>query len=149
MFVREMQDGCEVEQALLVRDVQARDGRVRLTLADRTGALRAVAPDGIAPAPRGAAVWVCGRVGGAELVVTSLRPAEEHEYDLADLLDGPPKPVEELERDLREVVATIQDPQLVRLLDAILGEGSPTWRAYRAWPAAKRYHQAYRHGLLE
>ena len=149
MFVREMQDGCEVEQVLLVRDVQAREDHVRLMLADRTGAVPAVVSHDPAPAVKGAAVWVCGRVEDAELVVTDLRPAGDGEYDLGDLLAGPPKPVEELERDLREVVATIQDPQLLRLLDAILGEGSATWGDYRDWPAAKRYHQAYRHGLLE
>jgi 3'-5' exoribonuclease len=31
----------------------------------------------------------------------------------------------------------------------MFGEASPTWSSYREAPAAKRYHQAYRHGLLE
>ena len=31
----------------------------------------------------------------------------------------------------------------------LLGEGTPTWEAYRRAPAAKHYHQAYPHGLLE
>jgi 3'-5' exoribonuclease len=31
----------------------------------------------------------------------------------------------------------------------VFGEGSPTWAAYREAPAAKYYHQAYKHGLLE
>ena len=31
----------------------------------------------------------------------------------------------------------------------MFGERSPTWAQYRDAPAAKRYHQAYRHGLLE
>jgi 3'-5' exoribonuclease len=54
-----------------------------------------------------------------------------------------------MEADLRELVGTIQNPHLRRLLAAIFGESSPTWAAYREAPAAKRYHQAYRHGLLE
>jgi 3'-5' exoribonuclease len=149
MFVREMQEGCEVEQVLLVRAAQNRDDHLRLTLADRTGSLSAVGRDGLAHARPGTFVWVRGRLAGGELLITALRPAETGEYELADLLDGPAKPVEELERDLREVVATIQEPQLLRLLDSLLGEGSATWRAYRDGPAAKRYHQAYSHGLLE
>jgi 3'-5' exoribonuclease len=57
--------------------------------------------------------------------------------------------VEEMERDLRELVATVQNPHLRALLDALLGPDAPTWPRYRDAPAAKRLHQAYRHGLLE
>ena len=31
----------------------------------------------------------------------------------------------------------------------MFGEGSSLWARYEAAPAAKYYHQAYRHGLLE
>jgi 3'-5' exoribonuclease len=54
-----------------------------------------------------------------------------------------------MESDLRELLATVQNPHLRELLTGVLGEGSPTWSSYRDAPAAKRYHQAYRHGLLE
>jgi 3'-5' exoribonuclease len=54
-----------------------------------------------------------------------------------------------MEADLRDLVATVQCAHLRRLLDTLLGERSPVWRRYREAPAAKRYHQAYRHGLLE
>jgi 3'-5' exoribonuclease len=43
----------------------------------------------------------------------------------------------------------VQNGWLRRLLDAFFGEESEPWRAYRRAPAAKYYHQAYRHGLLE
>ena len=36
-----------------------------------------------------------------------------------------------------------------RLLALVFGEGTRTWASYRDAPAAKHYHQAYRHGLLE
>jgi 3'-5' exoribonuclease len=54
-----------------------------------------------------------------------------------------------MESDLRQLVATIQEPHLRELLERVLGEGTPTWELYRCAPAAKHYHQAYRHGLLE
>jgi 3'-5' exoribonuclease len=54
-----------------------------------------------------------------------------------------------MEVELRELLATIQNPHLRRLLSVIFGEGSATWAGFREAPAAKRYHQAYRHGLLE
>jgi 3'-5' exoribonuclease len=64
-------------------------------------------------------------------------------------MDGPPRTPDQMELDLRELVATVQCPHLRRLLDVVLGEESRLWAAYRDAPAAKRYHQAYRHGLLE
>ena len=54
-----------------------------------------------------------------------------------------------MEADLRELIATIQNPHLRALLDARVRRGTATWSGYRDAPAAKRYHQAYRHGLLE
>jgi 3'-5' exoribonuclease len=62
---------------------------------------------------------------------------------------GPFRPVEQMEADLRELVATVQRPHLRWLLTRLLGPDAATWPAYRDAPAAKHYHQAYRHGLLE
>ena len=61
----------------------------------------------------------------------------------------PPRSAALMEADLRELVGTVQDRDLRRLLDAVLGPDTPTWPRYRTAPAAKRFHQAYRHGLLE
>ncbi len=54
-----------------------------------------------------------------------------------------------LESGLRELLATIQDRQLRYLLERFFGEDSENWARFRDAPAAKTYHQAYRHGLLE
>ena len=61
----------------------------------------------------------------------------------------PARDAEQMERDLRELIATVHNPHLRRLLASLLGEGTPTWVAFRDAPAAKHYHQAYKHGLLE
>jgi 3'-5' exoribonuclease len=163
MFVRELTDGQEIDQVLVVRERERRarrDGRefLRLVLGDRTGTVTAMVWEDVAEhagcCDAGACVRVTGRYAvhprhGAELTVSALRPAEDHEYALDDLLDGPPRDADRMEADLRELVATVQDPHLRALLDSILGPGSPTWPQFRDAPAAKRYHQAYRHGLLE
>ena len=86
---------------------------------------------------------------GPRLVITTLRPARPDEYVLADLRDGPPRPAARLEADLRELISTVRRPHLRRLLDDLLGEDTDTWPRFREAPAAKHYHQAYRHGLLE
>ena len=57
--------------------------------------------------------------------------------------------VERLEAGLRELLVTVREPHLAALLEAFLGEDSEVWQRYRDAPAAKRFHQAYRHGLLE
>ncbi len=54
-----------------------------------------------------------------------------------------------MERDLRELILTVQEPHLRVLLERVLGERSEMWAGYRMAPAAKYYHQAYPHGLLE
>jgi len=63
--------------------------------------------------------------------------------------DGPPRSAAQMEADLRALVDTVQCRHLRALLDAVFGPRSETWRRFAAAPAAKRYHQAYRHGLLE
>jgi 3'-5' exoribonuclease len=65
------------------------------------------------------------------------------------LIDGSGRDPKQMEADLRELLATIRNPHLRQLLAVLLGERSPTWSDFREGPAAKHYHQAYRHGLLE
>ena len=163
MLVRELHDGCDVEQVLLVREVEMRSRRdggryLKLTLGDRTGSVSAVVWDGVNEVAEllrpGLAVHVCARYSvharyGPQLVISALREAADGEYALGELLDGPPRDAAQMEEDLRELLRTVQNPHLRRLLDRIFGEGSETWTRYRTAPAAKYYHQAYRHGLLE
>jgi 3'-5' exoribonuclease len=65
------------------------------------------------------------------------------------MVAGPNRNPKQMEADLRELAGTVQSPHLRRLLDEIFAEGSVSWNGYRDAPAAKHYHQAYRHGLLE
>jgi 3'-5' exoribonuclease len=151
MVVRELVDGQDIEQVLLVRGCEAGpEGAVRLTLGDRTGVVVAIVRE--VPGELlelGAPVAVTGRFRADELEVSSLRLAEPGEYELDDLLDGPPRSLASMEQSLRDLMAQVQSEPLRTLLDRVLGPDAPSWPAYRDAPAAKRYHQAYRHGLLE
>jgi 3'-5' exoribonuclease len=160
MLVRELVDGQEIDQVLLVRERARRtqpDGSegIELSLGDRSGSVSATVPAGDAGScVPGAVVRVCGRFSvhprrGGQLAVTRMRPAREEEFTLDDLLDGPPRPATGMESDLRELVSTVQNPHLRALLERVFGPAAPTWQQFREAPAAKRYHQAYRHGLLE
>jgi 3'-5' exoribonuclease len=163
MHVRDFADGSHVKQVLLVRGANVRSRKrggelLQLTLGDRTGAVTGILTGSVEQAREecliGRAVHVSGLFHrhdrfGPQLEIETVRAAAAHEYDPAELIDGPPRSAAQMEADLRELVDTVQDRQLRRLLDAILGENSPVWPEYRDAPAAKRYHQAYRHGLLE
>src|SRR5438270_6564568 len=103
MQVREFCDGCEVSQALLVREAEVRARRdggeyLKLMLGDRTGSVPAVIWDGVQQARtaciRGEVVFVTGRYSvhgrfGPQLQVASARPAREDEYAHNQLIDGP------------------------------------------------------------
>jgi 3'-5' exoribonuclease len=149
MRVREFAEGIEVCQALLVRRVE-RDGggeHLELRLGDRTGSVSALVPRAAAEACRaGAVVVVTGALSGGRLIIHSLREARPDEYAAEDLLDGPQRDPAQMESDLRELLGTVQNPHLRLLLSAVFADA---WPGYRDAPAAKRYHQAYRHGLLE
>jgi 3'-5' exoribonuclease len=163
MLIRDLTDGDDLEQVLLVREVESRlkrDGNeyLRVTFADRSGQLAALVWDAIADVKplltAGQPVSVGGRYSvhpryGPQLNLRSLRPAEPGSFEIEDLLSGSPREVAKMESELRELVATIQNPHIRGLLDLLLGERSELWQDYRVAPAAKFYHQAYRHGLLE
>ncbi|MGZ4270428.1 MAG: 3'-5' exoribonuclease YhaM family protein [Solirubrobacteraceae bacterium] len=163
MFVRDLTDGQELDMVLLVRAAEVRAKRdgahyLRLTLGDRTAQLVTMVWDDVAARQEictaGAAVRVAGRFEqhprwGAQLALRAIARAPEGSYDPRDLHDGPPRPVEAMEADLRDLVATVQDPHLQLLLERVLGPHTETWARFRSAPAAKLYHQAYAHGLLE
>jgi 3'-5' exoribonuclease len=163
MNLRELTDGQDCDLVLLVRAREERSKRdgtryLKLTLADRTGTLQAVLWEGIDDVPQGCGVGAVVRVTGAysvrqrygpELTIRTLRAAHPGEGDLSELLDGPPRSADQMEADLRELIGTVQCPHLRALLDGVFSPGCDTWALYREAPAAKYYHQAYRHGLLE
>lgn len=163
VFVNELQDGADVDQVLLVREAERRRRRdggdyLRLQLGDRTGAVVCMvweelgAVGGLARA--GTPVRVRGRYivhprFGPQINLRDLSAAIPGSYAPEDLRDGPAQTVEQMEIQLRELLATVRNPHLRELLERVLGEGSELWSAYRLAPAAKHYHQAYTHGLLE
>jgi 3'-5' exoribonuclease len=166
MLLNELTDGAEVEQAMLVKEAELRRRRdggeyLRLMLGDRTGAVPCMVWEELeeleelaALARAGAVVTVTGRFVvhprfGPQINLRGLAPAAPGSYAEADLSDGPTRAVGQMEAEVRELVATIQQPHLRALLDRLLGPGSECWARYREAPAAKHYHQAYRHGLLE
>jgi 3'-5' exoribonuclease len=161
--LRDLEDGQRVRGVYAVRQRELRRKRngepwLRLSVGDSSGAAEAVcwedAEARYALSASGTAVFVSGifemsERWGAKIKVAELREAEPHEYEADELAPESHVSLEHLEADLRSLLATIQEPQLRALLDSFFAEGSAAWARFRDAPAAKVYHQAYRHGLLE
>jgi 3'-5' exoribonuclease len=163
MLLNELSDGMEIDQVLLVREAERRQRRdggdyLRLALGDRTGVVVCMVWDELAEveelACAGAPVRVSGRYTvhprfGPQINLRGLQAAAPGSFDAQDLLDGPARDVGQMEGEVRDLLDTIQEPHLRVLLERMFGERSEVWAGYRVAPAAKYYHQAYRHGLLE
>jgi 3'-5' exoribonuclease len=161
--IRELEAGQRVASVFCVRERDLRQKRngepfLRLVLGDSSGTMEAVcweeAEERYGFAEPGSALHVTGIFElsdkwGAKIKVQELRPARSEEFSAEDLAAGPEVSVERLEEDVRDLLETIQRPQLRELLDRFFAPGSPSWERFRDAPAAKHYHQAYRHGLLE
>ena len=161
--LQDLADGQQVEGAFVVRARELRQKRngedfLKLTVADRSGTVQAVAWESVAEcfeaAPAGTVVILRGRFSvhpqfGKQIKLDSVRPAEPEEWEPDALAEAPEVPLDRLESDLRELIATVQDPSLSQLLGNFFGEGTESWARFRDAPAAKHYHQAYPGGLLE
>jgi 3'-5' exoribonuclease len=159
----ELEDGQRVSGVYAVRERELRRKRngdpwLRLSVGDATGTAEAVCWEEAEAFHTlccvGSPVFVTGifevsERWGAKIKLSSVREAEPHEYAAEDLAAESDVSMEQLEGELRELLATVQHPALRELLEVFFGEQSQTWQRFKVAPAAKTYHQAYRHGLLE
>jgi 3'-5' exoribonuclease len=161
--LRQLEDGQRVAGVYAVRERELRRKRngepwLRLGLGDASGTAEAVcwedAEARFAAAAPGSALFVSGAFEvserwGPKIKIAELREATPDEYDSDELAPESEVSFDLLASDLRALLATVQTPQLRDLLDRFFAEDSPIWARFRDAPAAKVYHQAYRHGLLE
>ncbi|MDB5821281.1 MAG: hypothetical protein JWQ11_4921 [Rhizobacter sp.] len=165
MELRELDHGSPVDQVLLVRGADLRTKRgggddvfLRLELADRSGSATAMVWDDAAAvaeaAVRGTAVRVVGRFEvheryGRQITLERLEAIAQDDVDLSLLVEGPSRPVAELEHRFRVLIERTEDPWLRRLLERVFDPSGAFWPRFRAAPAAKHFHEAYPHGLLD
>jgi 3'-5' exoribonuclease len=163
LALHDLEDGQRVRGVYAVRERELRRKRngepwLRLSVGDSSGSAEAVCWEDAelryALCATGSPVFLTGvfelsERWGAKIKIAEIREPEPHEYTAEELAPESQVSPELLEADLRSLLSTIQDPQLRQLLDLFFGEGTETWARFRDAPAAKVYHQAYRHGLLE
>jgi 3'-5' exoribonuclease len=128
-----------------------------LILGDKTGQIEArvweLADPRIAKDfERGDIVKVRGSVSRFEdrcqVKVDQLRKAAAGESDIKDMLPCTTRDIEELWKQLEANVESIANPDLKRLLAALLSDPAMA-QAYREAPAARQLHHAWLGGLLE
>ncbi|MDO9407123.1 3'-5' exoribonuclease YhaM family protein [Patulibacter sp.] len=164
MELREHEHGSSVDRVLLVRGADLRTKRggddvfLRLELADRSGAVTAMvwedAAEVAAVAVRGSAVRVVGRFEvherfGRQIQLDRVEAVDQDAVDLSLLIEGPSQPVAELERRFRALITRTEDPWLRALLERVFDPAGAFWPRFRIAPAAKHFHEAYPHGLLD
>jgi 3'-5' exoribonuclease len=127
-----------------------------LRLSDRTGEISARKWDG---GPAAAALLesvtvalVEGKVeeyqGKLQVIVSSIRPALPHEYEIEDIMRVASRQQEEMVLELNQVIASISNPHLRTLLINIFGNNEFRERFIIA-PGARYLHHACRSGLLQ
>ena len=101
---------------------------------------------------RGDAVKVRGSAskfeGNLQLKIDQLKRLNAQEYNRADLLPATTYNIDELWAQLEAIVASFTEPDLKRLVTAVLADGKIR-EAFREAPAAKQLHHAFLGGLLE
>ncbi len=157
-FISELVEGSTVDATFLLRSREMRaartgDAYLALELADRTGMIPAVhfRPKAeAASVPTGTVVHVNGTVttfrGVRRISVSELRPADN--WDPADLIGQSVRPVGELVARFNDLVRSVDDPDLRRLLRAVFGDNE-FFKSFCACPASQSYHHSYSGGLLE
>ncbi len=130
---------------------------LRLRLSDLHGTIEARVWEGAEAlgdvAQPGTYVGVRGRVevfkGERQVNVEQLERVHVDPEDLGFFMPRCPRDFAEMESELMELLASVDEPPLRKLLRALLGPKTETGQWFRRAPAAKRNHHAYVGGLLE
>jgi 3'-5' exoribonuclease len=160
-FLKELKDGDSVDEVFLLADKQLRANRqanlfLLATLRDRSGQMSGlmwnITEDSVADVQAGDYVKVRGKVqlfqGNMQMILTNIRtiPAEQMNPD--DFEQRPNADVEALLRRLRDLLLSIEQPQLRTLMECFLIDNELMDDLAKAAAGVKTHH-AYRGGLLE
>lgn len=83
-----------------------------------------------------------------QLKFDTLAETDDQAVKLSDYLPSAPRGREEMVAELQQIIATVKNPYLRKLLNYFFGKSS-LWLRFQEAPAAKGVHHAYIGGLLE
>lgn len=88
-------------------------------------------------------------MGSNQLNVKRIRKADEGEYVAADYLPVSSKDIKQMYRELLELIASVKNPYLKKLLESYFVEDAVFAKAFQFHSAAKSVHHGFVGGLLE
>lgn len=160
-FINMLEAGQTVDDIFVAQNkqlAQKKNGEPYLimTLADRTGGLKAVVWDNVEDISSrfatGDYVHVKGNVGqyreNLQVVVRNLEPVSSERVEPKDFLPVTERDAEQMFKQLVEAAETIKNADLSALLQAFFQDAAFVER-FKTAPAAKKMHHAYVGGLLE
>ncbi len=160
-FIRDLEPNQVITGLFLVQHKDIRQKKsgepyLSLTLADRTGELDAKMFDNAAEVldafERDDFVRVKGLYqifqNRPQLTIHKIGPVPDSEIDYADYFPASTRDRDEMFAELRTWIASVENPHLRALLDAIFADEEIAV-AYRTAPAAKSVHHAWLGGLIE
>ena len=87
--------------------------------------------------------------GALQVNVRRVRRTQEQEYDICDYLPTSRFDIEEMMKELVEIIQTIKNPYLKTLLDSFFVKDKEFIKSFKAHSAAKSVHHGFVGGLLE
>ena len=87
-------------------------------------------------------------LGKMQLILSELKKVPEESVQLADFLPETDRDINEMTGELKTLLASIRDPDLLRLLNSFFCDAD-LMAKFRVAPAAKGMHHVYLGGLLE
>lgn len=161
-FIKEYKDGdrvfdiylCKHKQSMVTKNGKSYES---LILQDKTGTLDAKVWEpnnpGIGDFDSLDYIEVYGDItsfqGSLQVNVKRIRRCQEGEYQPADYLPVSSKNIEEMYRELTDLVASIENPYLRQLLESFFVQDEKFQKAFRNSSAAKTVHHGFVGGLLE
>ncbi len=161
-FIKEYRDGdrvfdiylCKHKQSMVTKNGKSYES---LILQDKTGTLDAKVWEpnnpGIGDFDSLDYIEVYGDItsfqGSLQVNVKRIRRCQEGEYQPADYLPVSSRNIEEMYRELTDLVASIENPYLRQLLESFFVQDEKFQKAFRNSSAAKTVHHGFVGGLLE
>ncbi len=159
--LKELKDGDSVEEVYLLADKQMRANRnanmyLLAGLRDRTamisGLMWNVTEESVADIDAGQFVKVRGKVqlfqGNLQIILTGIQRASAELLDMADFEQTPDEDVDQLLARLREILLSIEEPNIRALMECFLID-DPLMQLVARAAAGVKTHHAYHGGLVE
>ncbi len=157
IFVKELEKG-EFEDIFIVNRIKKREKKeggffYELYISDKTGEMKGYLFDNIAEFEETLKEGIYKVKGETrelygETVFTLKDIRKAKDVDLKDLFPSSPRKIEEMVNTLENIIMSIQNPYLKKLLDQFFADTDIKNEFINA-PAAKKMHHAYIGGLLE